>query len=254
MSEFKTHEDTVACLQTFQPQAAVLIAARTALRALPVLAADCEPYYRGSALSSVFHAAAASWFVGTWAELEFKTADAAADAVSLATDEKSWAGALASRNAALAVRTAARAAACATADPADRKAVVGCAVDTLSAAVRCTGFAACPDHALIALGNDLKIARSGVVRPNQNFQPLDLSQRPLWPGGRMPELMGELWNKFKRDLSRDQDEEDWIAWYEARLAGTPADMKLEKDRLHGEQQQDSDRPDEEVQSFGYHTT
>lgn len=56
------------------------------------------------------------------------------------------------------------------------------------------------------------------------------SARPLWPRG-TPEWAHRLWSELKSVLPADEGWEIWTDWYEARLRGEPHDQSLESERL-----------------------
>ena len=211
-------EDRVATHEWFNKQpseVAVVLAARAALRVLPLVAQTNEESAE-QVLSVVvlpcFRAAAVSWAVAKYPGLGSNLTYAAYTAHVAAHR----AGALnmpffPSRNArsSNAADAAAFAAAAANANTTAAANAIACANDA-------------------AIGSDVCVA-SDVTAIEQESGTTSRAARaayvgdtPLWPGG-TPIWALRAWEQLKTLLSAAQEDwEVWIAWYEDRLAGQPS--------------------------------
>ena len=82
-----------------------------------------------------------------------------------------------------------------------------------------------------ALEQDARFLDEGMDRSGDPAQVVvGLTERELWPGD-IPVWAGRQWADFKDDLPEAEGWSDWVAWYEARLTGSPVDGATEFDRI-----------------------
>ena len=209
MVEFKDREDIKRWLDQIEPaqrrrEVAVALAARAALRVLPLLSRELTQGRRthtevlSDLILPCLRATALPWVAGkypTHGNVLRTAADAAATAATAAT-------------AAYVARAAATAATAATADDA-----ADAAAYAATAATAATADAATADDATL-----IDSGRSGA----------ELAGAPLWPSGATPDWLRDAWRALKATLlSADRDWQVWIDWYEARLAGDATHPPIE---------------------------
>ncbi len=217
------------------PAAAVTIAARAALRILPLVASDLEqvdanrremagaivlPVFRATALSTVACAYPSRAFTA-----RFTASAGAASAAAAATGAAAKATADAAADAAMAVATADTAAASAAAD-----AAAGRAADAVRRQVSDTLIGGAFPGADFNAGADWgekQIARfwraisEDAALIDQGNAPARIAVRHLWPDG-TPDWAAAAWASLKAQLrTLGDDWEVWITWYHARLDGRP---------------------------------
>jgi hypothetical protein len=197
-------EDVKPWLQGLPRDYSVVIAARAALRVVPLLATSYER------VLPVCRAVSVAWVGSIWPDVNLRqeAATAAAAADDLAEDD-TFASAVA-RTAAWAAYAAARA----------RPAV--------DAAAAVESAAAFGDEIWAAVSADIAtLAGKGRLKLN----PAELAARRLWPNGR-PEWAKSDWRILKTALlDAGEDWEVWTAWYEGRINGQPANEVLETARV-----------------------
>jgi hypothetical protein len=194
----------------------VVIAARSALRAVPLLAAELrdspsniEDVGRKLVLP-VFRACAAAW-VGA----AYPTATVGCDFVTQAPQSAGRVGAAGNNPA----RAAAAAALSIAANAAERAAH---AVDYTAGAVNAYAEGRERDIWEVT-ANDARILQHGI-------RPQDVALHPLWPGG-LPPWTNFAWERLWQALILENDDwEVWFKWYEARINGGPANEALELSR------------------------
>ncbi|MHB8886713.1 MAG: hypothetical protein ACYC5H_16845 [Methylovirgula sp.] len=211
-----------AWLRTQPRQISVVLAARAALRMLPMLwATDVSPYDRrvgGEIILPVFRASALAWAAANYptcdgtlkdfANATFAAASAAADASDVAVGH------------AVFVTTAAKAAAYASAGAdADASAAAVAKASANASSTTAAGI----DFA-IAVDIDLRALESGLSAGI-------LASQNLWLEG-LPRRIADLRNSMKQSLlARHEDWDVWINWYDARLVGMPSIEALERARV-----------------------
>ena len=225
MVDFSSRDEVKRWLDAIQPakrqrEVAVAIAARAALRVLPLLAREVKK--RHSKPAGILRRLLAPCLRGTalpWAAARYPAHDnelrahAAAAAFAASYAAAAYAATADAADAADAASAAAEAAAAAAASSA---AAAASAAAASAAAVAYTAGDASPadDAALIDAGRSTA----------------DLAGRPLWPNG-APTWASEAWRDLKSALlARGEDWDVWTDWYEARLAGDaahPANEALE---------------------------
>lgn len=173
---------------------AVALAARAALRVLPLLkAAKASRGFRSNIVLPVFRAAAVSWAAANYPARERELAGAASAATFAP-----FTGA-ASTTASAAVETAAFAPFFDVFDPAAFTAPVFAAAGT-SAFQR-------------AISADAELVDDGAA-------PSAIASLPLWPNEGQPVELQSFWEKLKRGLlEAGEDWNVWTDWYEDRLQG-----------------------------------
>ena len=179
MAEITNEDDLKAWLEGQDREVAVAIAARTALRVLPLIAdyVHNRPANRSTALvSAIFRGTASAWFSGYWPNHAEAIAAAAAAAASAAT--------AAAAHAATARTAAARAAA--------------------------AHAATSEETVWVEVSADADAVEAGASSDA-------LMRRPLWTSG-APEWIAGKWFMLKSDLLElDEDWGVWTDWYDVRL-------------------------------------
>ncbi|MEM7176229.1 MAG: hypothetical protein AAF503_00870 [Pseudomonadota bacterium] len=205
MVEFSDRDEIEDWLKTRDIDEFTLFGVRAVLRIAPLLAADGRDDAPANLLLPCFRAMSVAWFAGIW----LKEAD---DTNEIATAAALSAGSAAD---AAGARAAATAYAAASAPNAG---------DVLAAVRSSHGADHLSANAFAAFGADATALEQGIGL-------MGLSQRPLWNGVQAPTEITQMWEELKQRLPPDQDWDVWTTWYEARLAGTPANMELEKARV-----------------------
>ncbi len=215
-----TDQETLEKWLKDQPSdVAVVIAARSALRVLPLLAAEFDAgnhrpdeKIRADLILSVFRAVAVSWFgaVSPNQETEFRIA--ASDAAFAVDEAKLDAAAPA-----FSVSSSAAFAAFAASDAAD----AAFAVDPADAAF--IAFTAAADAFIWDLvQHDVDLFEKPQPAPAQ------VAFQALWSED-IPEDIAEHWNALKKHLlDADEGWQVWTEWYDARLAGGWTHPKLDE--------------------------
>ena len=202
--DFRDRVALEAWLKTQPREVSVIIAARAALRVLPLAATalPADDARRFAALiSALFRATALARVAGKYPTRanELRASAAAAAAAARA----SAAAAAAAYHAYRAARAAAAAAA------ATAYAYASAAANAAHAAADDDDDAA----AWAALSSDANFLKVGAVA--------ELADRPLWPGETPPEL-AEFWTQIRAALPSGEDWEVWTRWYDERLKGAPS--------------------------------
>ncbi|MBI1203537.1 MAG: hypothetical protein GC182_13605 [Rhodopseudomonas sp.] len=250
MVEITNRKGLERWLQVKPREWTVVIAARVALRVVPMLATELGPWSGGARKAErdiflpSFRGLAASWVEGTWPTLGVLVSAAVNTAANAANYAAGEAGAYAANaaayaanadagtHAAAAVADAAQAATAATAATA-----VGCAVNAAAyAATAATAANFAADTATnaatsiwLSLAFDATTLEGGV---DFKTRPSDLAKQSLWPSGNMPGWAADNWLRLKSALLvLGDDWEVWTDWYEARLRGGPANEELELARV-----------------------
>jgi len=226
MVEITDRESLKAWLETRPRADAVLIAARAALRVLPLVVRaldnDAERRRRTVVLPT-FRAAAVAGFAGTWPEQATadvrRAARAAADAAASAA-RAAYAAIQADADAAVRAAYAARAVQAVRAARAARAAADAAYAAAYAAAAATGTYAAYADAVYAAIQADAAALEDGADHA-------DVAARPLWPRG-TPDWAQADWHDLSDRLAaadRDSGEgwQVWIDWYRARLQGVPVD-------------------------------
>jgi hypothetical protein len=185
-----------------------VLAARSALRAVPVLAAIFESrdvrleIAERTIILPIFRALAAAWTSARYADSDSVLAAKVSREDIIGSDTIWDASALvagAATSAALAVG----------ANNAERAAYAAG-----EAAVSITAYAASADRFWAVTGDDARILEHGIA-------PYDLASHPLWPG-EIPDWARAGWRVLWHALlSANPDWEVWTNWYTARVSGGP---------------------------------
>lgn len=220
---FNNQENLDAWLKTQPHEVAVAIAARAALRVLP-LTAGISPLllarHREELILAIIEANAVARLAAKHpsqsidnrvARRAWEAANAA-DATDAAAYAAGAAAAFAVSNPARAVARAADATAYARA----RRAFRGRLADSASILMRGT-FAATMWEVVSNDANLIDLGRSAS----------DLASRPLWPD-RAPDWASDHWGRLRDALPQEDDWQVWIDWYKRRLDGfaDPKDFEL----------------------------
>jgi hypothetical protein len=204
--EFRDRDALEKWLKTQPREVSVAIAARAALRVLPVAARELPAKDAGrfaALISAMFRATALARVAGKYPT---RANELAADARAAADAARAAARAAdAAARAADAAADAARAAARANELAADARAA--------AAAARAAARAAAADSLWAALSSDARFLDAGGAVA-------ELADRPLWPSGNSPVV--DFWNQLKTALPPGEDWEAWTRWYDERLAGAPS--------------------------------
>lgn len=209
-------------------EVAVAMAARAALRVLPLIATGRAVEPRARFFNTValpcFRAAAATWAIARFPterdKLLTSVGIAANDAYAAATNVRSLELVYRVRGARISSATDA---AGAIADAA-AAAVVDPITDSYSA-----GHAVGADPE--AAATDAELIYRGETQEERAALAGKLSLQPLWPDD-APSEIREAWVQLRAMLlARDEDWAVWTDWYEACVAGLPADPDLEVKRV-----------------------
>ena len=214
--EFTESKGLGAWLAKRDRGACVVIAARAALRALPMVAADLhhvdgESFFRSQIVLPVFRALAATWLHARYPEeTDGLSALAAADAAEAVED---------AAEAAVANETAS--AASFAAEAADLATSVGnCASDAVAAVAAASAIYDGEFSRVFweAISADATQIEQGDSIP-------EVAASPLWPEGQP--LRG-VWRGLRnRLLAAKEDWQVWTDWYEDRLIGCTKDREHE---------------------------
>ncbi len=216
-----TNADIQTWLKNQSTDVAVAIAARSALRKLPLIMVyqrdrPARSFFRTRALP-VFRAGAVAWVAGNLPICRSDLLQAASAAADQVRDAYYAAGATADAAFAAAYQAALYAA--------DRSSTANSKIDE-----RITWQAYADGYHDADRATFVDIAAIEAVRaqPDRNRQALRMmAQEPLWPAGASkPVLLN--WDRLKGALAETGDHwEVWTSWYEERLASSPADLELE---------------------------
>jgi hypothetical protein len=210
--------------QNYEP--AVVLAARGALRVMPLLMqASSVPGLeaRTALFLPSFRALAAAWAAVPKQYRAAYEAAVAAHSAERAVYASSGPGHVAARVAA-AASAAARAAAAASAaisarDEYANDVIVG---EASRAATANDDYDYRPIWRAITL--DIDSLQAGVT-------PALLLERPLWPPAKTPDWAIENWERLKQSLPEGENWQVWTDWYDARLRGGHCNGKLEAARV-----------------------
>jgi hypothetical protein len=209
---FADNEAVTGWLNGQTDDAAVVFAARAALRVLPTITfsrwpgsgrrTTCEIVLR------VFRAVAAAWAVAAYPGQRNALNDAARAALS----------GLGDLQAPSPIRAAVYASAAATGEagaPSRASTVIGYALDAVGSKGR-EAF----ELFLQALATDASLLQ-------ERFSPVTLANSKLWPG-RIPNWVSDDWGELRATLlGQNQDWEVWTGWYDERLVGDLANQNIQ---------------------------
>ena len=227
MVEFAKADDVKAWLVAIEPrerrrEVAIALAARAALRVLPLLGRELRRGKRThDEILSTFILPPLRATALTWVAAKYPGRGHALGSAAFAVAFDAFAHTEADDPAA---HDAARAttAAFVTLEAAD---AAFAAADAAFAAVDAASFAAAPndDAAIFAAAfADAADASNDAALIDSGRSAAELAGIPLWPNG-APDWASDAWRTFKSDLlSADQNWEVWTDWYEARLIGDAA--------------------------------
>ncbi len=211
--EFRDKEALEAWLKTQPREVSVIIAARAALRALPLAATELPAKDAGNfggLMSAVFRATALARVAAKYPTRAIKrvaraASSAAHEAAAVADEHDPGDGCtfFLTYSAALAADSVYYAAALPTA-----------ANDAAEAADAAAHAVVNADPLWAALSGDARFLDAGgaVVK---------LADRPLWPSGNPTDVV-DLWDQLKAAMTTGEDWEVWTRWYDERLVGAPS--------------------------------
>jgi hypothetical protein len=209
-----------AWLQGKPREVAVMLAARAALRVLPILqATELNEFFLESFVLPAFHSLGISWAAARYptygTELAARAATATNEVIILGGDVTAPVAANYAAN--LAVRAAAADAAFdAVGIAADTAAQSTAAIVTFARFTSRAAFARSTARMAAAFWSAVS---TDATRVELGTATSDIAGLPLWPKDQ-PEGLWSLWQKLKEALHADkQDWDVWTAWYEARLEG-----------------------------------
>ena len=257
--EFKKRSQLDAWLGKQPPDVAVVLAARAALRVVPVVQTAKHEGFLSVLVLPVFRATVFSWAAAKYPaqRTEFATASAAAHAaavsaaaavvVALATADAD--AIRADYNAyaadAFAAVAAGNAAAAAAARAADAYATVvaarAAAAAARAAAVRAAAaYAGARNYATASAGDAAapffwSALSSDATCFEKGAATSVIARSPLWPQGQ-PDQLHSLWREMKAMLhAAKQDWQVWTIWYDDRLKGRVRDKTRELAYVHIEE-------------------
>lgn len=217
LAEIQNSEELEAWLRRQKRDVSVAVAARAALRTLPIVASDALRYGRGSDVFGgtalpALRATSAAWAAAKYPSHKTELRSAASAATFSAIPRS------AARAADAAAKTvAARAAfprrpAAAFATPILAAAAAARAANAAAAALADAADIAAADAFWSAVSDDMARVEGGTAASI-------VPGLPLWPGGQ-PVKLRLMWTEVKRLLESAGDDWDvWTDWYEDRLAG-----------------------------------
>jgi len=222
--EFKDHEGLEAWLRTQQREVAVIIAARAALRVLPLFSeytrADIGERKLAEHVASPFRAAAVAIAAAKYPE----RIDLATRAIAASNYARRAARAT-EKGGEDAVADAARAAYSAldAATESDPKEIAVGAVRAVIRAVgaaRATGY----DTAAFAVWSEV---RADAASLGKGVVLNAFAELPLWTDGVAPSWMTAAWFKLRAAFPIDQDWDVWAKWYEGHLESRALGKEVE---------------------------
>ena len=251
LTDFKKRSQLDAWLEKQPPDVAVVLAARAALRVLPVAQTAKHEGFAGVLVLPVFRATVFSWASAKYPaqRTEFATASAAAHAaavaaaaavvVALATADAAairadYTAYAADAYAAVAAGNAAAAAAARAADAyATVVAARAAAAAARAAAVRAAAaYAGARAYATASAGDAAtpffwSALSSDATCLEKGAAASVIARSPLWPQGQ-PDQLYSLWREMKAMLhAAKQDWQVWTIWYDDRLEGRVRDKTRE---------------------------
>jgi hypothetical protein len=219
LPEFLSADDVARWAQRSPPEAGRVLAARAALRAIPVLSAIDMPggrRLRETIVLRMFRAATVAWVAARYPTHRLDLGEAAAAASILsgkATAYEHYPGVWDAFSAAV------DAASLATKRfPTTAAAMVARAVGAAAAAAEDALIA---DRALLFQASARDAGRLDIRNP-----PEDTADTPLWPIG-TPEPATRALAQLKQNLPLTEGWDVWTNWYDARVEGLQADEALE---------------------------
>ncbi len=256
LADFKNNDALRAWLRTQPREVSVALAARAALRVLPILLTAERKGYMRDVVLPVFRAAAVAWAAGKYPAHETELAAAAAAYAAYAAAAPAAADAYAAACAADAAYAAFAADAAYAADAAAYAAAVAAfaadaAYAAAAAALAVRGDAAhIVDATAFGFGHLVSAARAAAAvsaaaagraagsffwsalsadatRLEDGATASVIAGSPLWPQGQ-PVRLRSLWKVLEAGLvAEKQDWQVWTVWYDDRLAGRDREEKRE---------------------------
>jgi len=242
--KISSREDLQKWLDSLPPEqerwTAVAMAARTALRVVPLVATDSWDEHRfrfGNFTFAVFFATALARVAAVYPTRakELRGADATNAKATVYVEATAYTNANAHTNAAKAHTSAAIAVANAAGNAADATAYA--AADATTANVYAANAAlAGADATLYATKAAIAAAIAtdalwSAVSHDADFTASDgaadaLASLPLWPDGE-PDWSTQSWKRLQKTLPREDDWQVWIDWYNRRLEGVSDPEEIE---------------------------